>query len=314
MVDDTHRNENDRPTITSKIRQKHPNLIFDTKSEQWFKIVGKMLINKSEYIDTYIEEELHFSEETLKKRSIRIAKIRRSLQNQLGREVTQDKDSKEILSVGNGVLKFFRVKVKGDWYEFIPSKKLEEANLYYSERTSASYIEGTNIEDENNLPKGFIQFVDELFSLDKNVINFFWKYLASLLIGENIFQKFVILFGSGANGKTTLIETLGEVFGSYISKIDANLIREGSGANQVLLKELYKMRNKRIIIVDEPGVKIKIDIPMVKKISGGDSFAIPSVRTDTPTTNSVFSIEAKLIIDTNHLFKLGDIKDEGLWR
>ena len=221
-------------------------------------------------------------------------------------EIWHDKIHK--LYVNNGTLYF---KFNDECFEEMYFKKyhLYDKDKVFTEMTNASYEPGSNP------PNKFIDFVKNLFNDNIEVIDFFWRFLVTCLIGENTYHKFITLFGSGANGKTTLIKVLEEVFGTYVGKLDPILLKNGSLSNEKAINVLFALRNKRIIVVDEPNSKQKIDLSLFKRITGDDSFSVISSRLRKENNNSLnFRIEGKIIVDTNHLFKIDDIGDEGFWR
>ena len=56
-------------------------------------------------------------------------------------------------------------------------------------------------------PRRFLQFLGEVLGTKEDALTIM-QYIGYLLLGDNRFEKILILFGSGHNGKTTLINTI----------------------------------------------------------------------------------------------------------
>ena len=64
----------------------------------------------------------------------------------------------------------------------------------------------------------FRAFLDQIFDENKKLIRFVQKLVGYSLTGRTNEQLLVILWGTGANGKSTLIEVLSAMLGEYAAK------------------------------------------------------------------------------------------------
>lgn len=93
--------------------------------------------------------------------------------------------------------------------------------------------------------------------------------LSSCLIGNNKFQEFYILTGNGGNGKSLLMSLLGGAFGNYIQTINTSSItKKQKSANDT--SDWVKTKGCRILTMTEPSVTDRLQIDVIKKITGND--------------------------------------------
>ena len=121
------------------------------------------------------------------------------------------------------------------------------------------------------------------------IVNFWKKTLGRCLIGINS-QTFIILNGTGGNGKGILCDGLGSAtFGDYAYNFPISSLCEGrkSGANT----EIALCSNKRFIFSKEPPNHKKMDNSTIKELTGGGTVnarVIYSSDTKTNLTGTLF--------------------------
>ena len=74
-------------------------------------------------------------------------------------------------------------------------------------------------------------------------------YLGYCLLGDPNEAVFVVVWGAGGNGKSTLANVLQRIFGSYATSIDAKVI-QANGRDQHPAS-LNRLRNKRLATISE---------------------------------------------------------------
>ena len=72
------------------------------------------------------------------------------------------------------------------------------------------YYESNNKKEINEIN----EFMSQLFP-NPELRGYMWEHLASTLVGKNDDQTFNIYTGSGANGKSKLVEFMSMVLGEY---------------------------------------------------------------------------------------------------
>src|SRR5437870_12979001 len=95
-----------------------------------------------------------------------------------------------LLTVGNGTLDLST----GGLRDFRPGDLITRAtDVIYSESAEC--------------PR-WLRFLDEIFAGDRQLMNFVWRSVGYSLTGDTREQCLFILYGGGANGKSTFLETL----------------------------------------------------------------------------------------------------------
>lgn len=124
--------------------------------------------------------------------------------------------------------------------------------------------------DPNASSPVFDAFIERLFpELDER--SYVMKALAYALSGEADLHQFFIMVGSGANGKSTLMELMACIFGTYSVALNPNsLIRKASeGVNN----DIAPLRGARLCLTSETPNGAVLDVALIKRLVGGDTIA-----------------------------------------
>lgn len=120
----------------------------------------------------------------------------------------------------------------------------------------------------------FKKALEEIFSTydnPKEVIEWLQKILGLTLSGFNLEQAFYIFHGNGRNGKSTLVETVKNVLGTYAISISKTFLAK---QNARIDKHHYLMlRGVRFANVNEFDSKDKFNESLLKQLTGGDSIS-----------------------------------------
>lgn len=154
----------------------------------------------------------------------------------------------------------------------------------------------------------FERFFGELFP-EPAEQDWLHRALGYCATGETSEQIFLLLYGTGSNGKSTLLNILSEVLGDgYAGVVDSNLFVT-STSEDVARRSKMRLRNLRAGIVNELPSGGRINESTLKQITGGDPIWGAALY-QNPVE---FRPTAKLLVATNHKPRV-ESQDFGLWR
>lgn len=133
---------------------------------------------------------------------------------------------------------------------------------------------------------------------NKDTRHYTLKSLASCLDGYNRDENFYIWAGknsSGGNGKSTLTELLSKTLGDYAIFSPVTLLTGKRESANSANSALAAIRNKRVVILQEPGANDVIQAEVMKSLTGGDKI---STR-DLNSIQCEFKPHAKFIMCSN---------------
>jgi putative DNA primase/helicase len=114
-----------------------------------------------------------------------------------------------------------------------------------------------------------IQFLEDILP-NKEELEYMLTYLSICLIGNQL-ELFTILTGCGRNGKSKLIELLGETFGDYFESVQSQLFTRPRPDANSPDPGLLSLQKKRIVIASEPEKNNKLNSGFIKFITGRDT-------------------------------------------
>ena len=159
----------------------------------------------------------------------------------------------ELLTVKNGVINLR----KGELYGFAQIYDLTQyADVVY-DRQAAS-------------PTRFLQFLEEIFNGDRELIAYVQKVLGYCLTGETKEQCFFILCGSGSNGKSVLLNLLKELLPEFVQTVALSALAEKNdyGAPN---STLVAAKDARMLLGNELNKNMRLDENLIKTSTGEDT-------------------------------------------
>lgn len=127
-----------------------------------------------------------------------------------------------------------------------------------------------------------------------------------MAIGKVYHEALVIAYGTGANGKSTVFNTIAAVLGDYAGKIPAEALTTRAKNIKVDLAELL---GKRFVLASETEEGQRLSVSMLKQIASVDSITAERKYHDPFT----FIPTHSAVLYTNHLPRVGS-GDRGTWR
>lgn len=142
---------------------------------------------------------------------------------------------------------------------------------------------------------------------DPDLVAFVQRAVGYSLVGTTDANAMFILWGNGANGKSTFVETLRYVLGDYAVDTPAEtFIVKQSGQ---IPTDLAALDGARLVTAAELGDGKQLDESLIKRATGGDPITARFMRQDFFTFQPQFT----LWMSTNHRPIIRGV-DEGIWR
>jgi len=146
--------------------------------------------------------------------------------------------------------------------------------------------------------------------LPDNDVRGYWQRIIGLsLLGKVNGDKQIapIMTGKGANGKTTAVEAVSFAMGDYAATADPALLMSKRGDTHPT--GIADLLGKRLVITSETEQDRRFDIPLLKRLTGGDTIKARYMRQDF----FEFQPSHLLLLSTNHLPRVDD-DTEAVWR
>ena len=180
---------------------------------------------------------------------------------------------------------------------------------YISKSTGIDYYPLSHYKQHSpQILKEIVIFMEQLFP-EKELRNYMWEHLASTLLGTNENQTFNLYIGSGANGKSIMVNLMTKTLGNYKGTVPITLITQKRNAIGSTSSEICQLIGTRYAVMQEPSKGDKINEGIMKELTGGDPIQCRALFKDSVT----FIPQFKLAVSTNNLPKL-DAMDDGTWR
>lgn len=141
------------------------------------------------------------------------------------------------------------------------------------------------------------QFLNEVFDNDLELIDWFQRFCGYLLTSSTQEQIFLFLHGSGANGKSVLVETLKRIMGDYAKTVAPETLCSVNRAGGAATPDLIPMIGARMVLSSEAEENSKFAQSRIKSLVAGDSM-VARANYGSPIE---FTPMMKLIITGNHL-------------
>ena len=91
------------------------------------------------------------------------------------------------------------------------------------------------------------------------------------LTGHVSEQVFFSAYGTGANGKSTLYETIINILGDYAGTMQFETLLAGDKSNTRVLEAVGKLRGNRMVIASEVDSSRRLSEALIKQLTGGDT-------------------------------------------
>lgn len=142
-----------------------------------------------------------------------------------------------------------------------------------------------------------------------NIRRYVLTLLASFLSGHTHEERFHIWTGTGSNGKSKVIELYEMILGDYGCKLPVTLLTGKRAASNAASSEVARAKGKRFACLQEPSEDEKLNVGLMKELSGGDTIVTRALFKDPIQFKPMF----KMLLLCNHLPNVPS-DDGGTWR
>lgn len=157
-------------------------------------------------------------------------------------------------------------------------------------------------------PERWLAFLDEVTNGDKSLAEYLKRAVGYTLTGSIREQCAFFLYGGGSNGKSTFLDIVSLIMGSYASNAMAETLmvkQYSGGANS----DLARLKSARMVISAEPSEGMRLNEGLIKLLTGGESITARFQY----GSEFEFKPEFKLWIATNNKPIIRGT-DDGIWR
>jgi putative DNA primase/helicase len=151
------------------------------------------------------------------------------------------------------------------------------------------------------------KFLKEIFDKNKDLINFIQRALGWALTGDNGSQAMFILYGNGANGKSTFINTVMKLMGDYATSTPTETFMQKKGDQAS--NDIARLKGTRFVSAMEAEYGGKLAEAVVKRLTGDDVISARFLYGEFFDFLPTF----KIFMATNHKPKIGGT-DNAIWR
>lgn len=191
----------------------------------------------------------------------------------------------------------------------VPNGTVDLSNGQLRQSIEGDYISRmcrTPYHPEQDCPQ-FKKFVLDIAGGSQELATHILMIFAYCLTGMSTEQKVYIFYGSGANGKSVLLEVIRKTIGSelVVHADSKTLVKNG----RTIREDIARFEGARLATCSEIGNQDTLDEPLIKGLSGGDQM----VSRKLYQNSQEFQNSAKIIIATNILPNI-EATDHGIER
>ena len=205
------------------------------------------------------------------------------------------------LNVANGSLHF----VQGGGSNQHPWQavlKPHDRGQLHTKICSAAY-------DEEAECPGWLNFLERILP-DPETRAFAKRFAGYTLTGLTVEQVFVFLYGEGANGKSTFVDTMAKILADYCVTVPfATLAGDDKRRGDSATPDLVRLPGARMVRAAEPEKGVKLKEAEIKSLTGGEAMLIRRMREEFVEVEPEF----KLWLSGNHEPAIHG-NDHGIWR
>lgn len=165
----------------------------------------------------------------------------------------------------------------------------------------------TNYADVDYIPEArsalWERFISDILPNDKELQRYVRAALGYALTGEPTLERMFIFYGqSTRNGKSTLLNSISNVLGSYSKSAPAEILQLKVKDSRNASEDLARLSKCRFLTVSEPAHSMIFDVPLIKSLTGRDTITARYLHQNSFEYVPKFS----LFLNTNYLPRVLD--------
>jgi putative DNA primase/helicase len=163
--------------------------------------------------------------------------------------------------------------------------------------------------DMANEPKMWLQFLEQIFLGDKELIHYIQKAIGYTLTGSIREQCLFLCYGEGSNGKSVFLDVISRMMGDYSMNAQVETLLERKFGTSNYTSDLARLKGARFTTTGENNEGSKINEGLVKQLTGGEKITARFLY----GKEFEFYPNFKIWLATNHKPIIRG-SDNGIWR
>ncbi|MBI9103775.1 MAG: hypothetical protein JEY99_15270 [Spirochaetales bacterium] len=153
----------------------------------------------------------------------------------------------------------------------------------------------------------WLNFLSDIFLKKKETVAYVQKAAGWCLSGDVSVQAMFILYGAGANGKSTFINTIMKIMGDYAASTPTETFMQKNG--NTASNDIARLKGTRFVSAMEAERGMKLAEAIIKRLTGNDAVSARFLYGEYFEFIPTF----KIFMATNHKPKIGGM-DNAIWR
>lgn len=158
-------------------------------------------------------------------------------------------------------------------------------------------------------PELWLNFLDDITCGDKELQAYLQKAVGYSLTGSVREQCLFFLYGMGRNGKSTFLDIISCIAGTYANHAQPETLMLKSQLNSGTTSDIARLKGARFVTSVEPNENVKLNEGLVKQLTGGDKVTARFLY----GKEFEYTPEFKIWLGANHKPIIRGT-DDGIWR
>src|SRR5205807_6480658 len=126
----------------------------------------------------------------------------------------------------------------------------------------------TSYDPDASCPR-FERFMDEIMGGDDEMVRYLQRAIGYSLTGDTSEQCLWMAYGTGSNGKTTLLKVLGTVLGTYAYTAPFSTFLQDQRSSTIP-NDLAALAGRRFVVSSEVAERARLDEGRIKALTGDE--------------------------------------------